>query len=369
MTASLAPETQLLVGCARTTLTAAAHARLAALQSAHLDWDVVLDEAGRHGMIPFLHHHSATLQPPAAAAQRLEREFAAVERRSLALTAALVDAVTALRTAGIGVTPFKGPTLAVAAYGSVILRQFDNLDVLVHRADLPRTERILAARGYRPVAGGGMSHAHAWTRGDVTFALHCGLATRWVGTRGVAGLWVRRRPIELGDTRVSAPCPEDHLVLLTLHAAQRVWGRLGWLADVAALLERHPGLDHLAVRYEARRHGIERLVRLGLGLAQALVDAPLPREVVTWVRRDRGLDGLVRTVCARRLRPAAAPPGVLESARFHLRSRERWSDRVRDAARGAGTVLALPARIAARATTGLRERSRRAAPVIPAFHR
>jgi len=42
---------------------------------------------------------------------------------------------------------------------------------------------------------------------------------------------------------------------------------------------------------------------------------------------------------------------------------------VRDAARGAGTVLTLPGRIAARATTGLRERSRRAAPVIPAFHR
>ena len=158
-------------------------------------------------------------------------------------------------------------------------------------------------------------------------------------------------------------------MLLTLHAAQRVWGRLGWLADVAALLERHPGMDHFAVRYEARRHGIERMVRLALGLAQALVDAPLPREVAAWVRRDRGLDDLVRTVCARRLRPAAAPPGLLESTRFHLRSRERWSDRVRDAARGAGTVLTLPARFAARATTGLRERSRRAVPVIPAFHR
>jgi hypothetical protein len=77
------------------------------LQAAHLDWDVVLDEAVRHGVIPFLHHHVATLQPPPAAAQRLEREFAAVARRSLSLTAALVDAVTALRSAGIGVTPFK----------------------------------------------------------------------------------------------------------------------------------------------------------------------------------------------------------------------------------------------------------------------
>jgi len=251
----------------------------------------------------------------------------------------------------------------------VILRQFDNLDVLVHRADLAPAERVLAQRGYRAAPGGEARHARGWTRGDVTLVLHCGLASRWLGTRGVAGLWVRRRPLELGEVRVPAPSPEDHLVLLTLHAAQRVWGRLGWLADVAALLERHPGLDHFAVRYEARRHGIERLVRQGLGLAQALVDAPLPREVAAWVRRDRGLDDLVRDVCARRLRPAAAPPGLLESTRFHLRSRERWSDRMRDAARGAGTMLALPARLAARATSGLRERGQRAAPVIPAFHR
>jgi hypothetical protein len=315
-----------------------------------------------------LHHHAETLALPATAVRRLEREFAAAVRRSLALTATLVDVLAGLRAAGVGATPFRGPALAVAAYGSVILRSFDGLDVLVHRADVARAERVLAQRGYQP-PDRGRGEVRAWVCGDVTVVLHCDLAPRWVGIGGVAGLWVRRRPLELGEARVPVPAPEDHLLLLTLHAAQRVWGRLGWLADVAALLERHPGLDHFAVRDEARRHGVERLVRLGLGLAQALVEAPLPREVAAWVRRDRGLDDLVRTVCARRLRPAAAPPGLLECARFHFRSRERWSDRVRDAGRGAGTMLAVPARLAVRATSGLWERGRRAAPVIPAFHR
>jgi Uncharacterised nucleotidyltransferase len=362
-TTSLAPETRLLLACARSTLTLPARARLTALQAAPLDWNVVLDEAVRHGMIPLLHQHAAELEPPIWAAHRLEREFAATARRSLSLTAELLHVIGALRSAGVSGTPFKGPVLAVAAYGTVVLRQFDNLDLLVHRADVPGAEDVLRRRGYH--ASQVSPHARAWTRGDVTLVLHCGLAPRWLGTRaGVAGLWVRRRPVDLGEARVTAPGPEDHLVLVTLHAAQRLWSRLGWLADVAALLERNPGLDHFAVRYEARRHGIERLVRLGLGLAQALVDAPLPREVAAWVRRDRRLDDLVRDVCARRLRPAAGPPGLLESTRFQLRSRERWSDRVRYAARGAGTVLALPARLAAHATSGLRERSRRGAPVI-----
>ena len=355
-------------------LTPAARSRLTALQASPLDWDVVLDEAARHAMIPLLQHHVAALAPPVWAACRLEREFAAVARRSLTLTAELVDLMAALRAAGISATPFKGPALAAAAYGNVVLRQFANLDVLVHRADIAGAERVLLRRGYHPGPGGAPARrsgqARTYTHADVTLDLHCGLAPRYLGApAGVAGLWVRRRPVEVGDTRLPAPGAEDHLLLLTLHAAQRVWGRLGWLADVAALLARHPALDHFTVRYEARRHGIERLVRLGLGLAQALVDAPLPRDVAVWVRRDRGLDDLVRDVCVRRLRPAAAPPGLLESTRFHLRSRERWSDRVRYAARGAGRVLALPARIAVRATSGLRSRSRRAGVVSPAFHR
>jgi len=324
-------------------------------------------------MIPLLEQHASALQPPPWATLRLERELTVVARRSVTLTSELVEVMAGLKSVGVSATPFTGPTLAAAAYGRVTLRQFDNLDVLVHRADVTAAERVLLRRGYQPAPGAEgrrLGPVRGYVRGDLPLTLHCSLAPRWLGSRAsVAGLWVRRRPVELDGVRVPAPGPEDHLVLLVLHAAQRVWGRLGWLADVAALLERHPRLDYAAVRYEARRQGIERLVRLGLGLAQALVEAPLPREVTAWVRRDRRLDDLVRDVCARRLRPAAAPPGLLESTRFQLRSRERWSDCVRYAARGAGTVLALPARIAARATSGLRERSRRAAVVIPAFHR
>ena len=150
----------------------------------------MLDEAGRHAMIPLLHHHADLLQPPPPAAHRLERELAAVVRRTLTLTDALVDALGALRAIGIGATPFKGPALAVAAYGSLVMRQFDGVDVLIHRADLMAAERVLVQRGYREARAG---QVRAWVRGDIVLVLHCGLAPRWVGTAGMAGLWVRRR--------------------------------------------------------------------------------------------------------------------------------------------------------------------------------
>ena len=367
-TMTLAPEIRLLLCCARSRLTSSAAARLTTLQAGPLDWDVVLDEAVRHGLIPLLYRQTPALHAPGPALDRLEREFAAASQRSLALTAELVDVMRMFRTAGVSATPFKGPALAAAVYGDVTLRQFRNLDILLHRADVAAAERVLAHLGYR--AQPSSRYARGYLRGDTTIDLHWAIAPRCFGSRSsVAGLWVRRRPVTLDELRLSIPAPEDHLLLLALHAGQHVWGRIGWLADVAELLERHPALDHAAVRYEARRHGIERLVRLGLALASALVDAPLSREVAAWVRRDHGLDGLVRHVCARRLRPAAAPAGLVEAAGFHLRSRERWADRMGHAARGAGTVLTLPARLAVRASAGLRERSRPTATVTPVLQR
>jgi Uncharacterised nucleotidyltransferase len=367
-TLMLAPEIRLLLCCARSHLTPSAAARLAAVQAAPLDWDVVLDEAVRHGLIPLLYRQTPALHAPGSALDRLEREFAVVAQRSLALTAELVGVMRMFRTAGVSATPFKGPALAAAVYEDVTLRQFRNLDILLHRADVAAAERVLVRLGYRPQPSS--RSARVYQRGETIIDLHWAIAPRCFGSRSsVAGLWVRRRPLTLGELRLPIPAPEDHLLLLALHAGQHVWGRIGWLADVAELLERHPGLDHAAVRYEARRHGIERLVRLGLGLAHALVDAPLSREVVAWVRRDRGLDRLIRHVCVRRLRPAAASPGLVEAAGFHLRSRERWADRLRHAARGAGSVLTLPARLAGRASAGLRERSRPTATVTPVLQR
>src|SRR5205823_6174900 len=139
-------------------------------------------------------------------------------------------------------------------------RPFRTLAILLHRADVGAAERVLARLGYR--AQPSSRSTRVYLRGETTIDLHWAIAPRCFGSRSsVAGLWVRRRPVILDELRLPIPAPEDHLLLLALHAGQHVWGRIGWLAAVAELLERHPCLDHAAVRYEARRHGIERLVR------------------------------------------------------------------------------------------------------------
>jgi len=64
------------------------------------------------------------------------------------LTAELVRLMGLLKAAGVPAVTFKGPVLAAMAYGSIELRQFSDLDILVRQTDLPRVAEILTAERY-----------------------------------------------------------------------------------------------------------------------------------------------------------------------------------------------------------------------------
>jgi len=64
------------------------------------------------------------------------------------LTAELVRLTGLLKAAGIAAVAFKGPVLAAMAYGSIDMRQFVDLDILVRQTDLPRIAEILSAERY-----------------------------------------------------------------------------------------------------------------------------------------------------------------------------------------------------------------------------
>ena len=98
--AALAAETRLLLACARLELTPADARSVEALLAAPLRWELVLAEAGRHGLVPLLHHHRERLPLPPAVRAGLERSFERNAARALVLTAELVAQETSNVSAG-----------------------------------------------------------------------------------------------------------------------------------------------------------------------------------------------------------------------------------------------------------------------------
>ncbi|HEY2991292.1 MAG TPA: nucleotidyltransferase family protein [Methylomirabilota bacterium] len=340
--AALAAETRLLLACARLELTPADARGLEALLASSLRWDVILEEARRHGLVPLLHRHRERLPLPPAVRASLERLFERNTRRALVLAAELVALLAALRGAGIEPMPYKGPALAVALYGNPTLRQFQDLDVIVTPAEVAGAARVLRDLGYRPertlspmveAAMLASGTARTFVRGECIVELHWAVLPPAFGVAvNLAAIRARQGHVMLGGARVPVPSPEDLLRLLVLHGGKHVWERIAWLADIADLLRWYPDLDHAALAETARRTGAGPFLTVALALAHRLLDAPLPPALAAASAVPR-VERLVHALCARRLAPEAAPRTLAESVRFHLRSLERWPDRLRYASR------------------------------------
>ena len=87
---------------------------------------------------------------PAGLMQRLHDLYFASALRGHRMTGLLLQTLDLLQESGIQAVPFKGPALAVQAYGDLSLRQYDDLDLLIHEADVPRAYSLLVANGYQP---------------------------------------------------------------------------------------------------------------------------------------------------------------------------------------------------------------------------
>jgi hypothetical protein len=320
-----------------------ATARVRTLVEAGVDWTGVVERASAHGVLPLLSLHVAALGRdgvPAEVRDDLRERFERQACHNLGLAAELARVMRALEGAGIPAAAFKGPTLALTAYGSLALRQFVDLDILVSRRQLAPASRVLATSGY--VSSGRLTAAqHAVflrfagtltlvrASGTVPVDLHGEVQTRLLAVSfDTAGLLARARPLPLAGGAVTTLSPEDLLLVLCVHGSKHRWERLAWICDVAEVVNRHPDLDWPRILEDAGRLRIRRLLDLGLFLAGDMLGAAVPAPLVRHATADRAVRALAADV-RRRLDGPFRPPGRIEEMSFWVGARERLRDRGR----------------------------------------
>ncbi|MGH9559909.1 MAG: nucleotidyltransferase family protein, partial [Terracidiphilus sp.] len=156
-TYSVSPEKQLLVCCSRTRLDSGRSAKIRRLLAMPLDWDFLLAEAGSNSVTPLLSRNLCSIEssmeprgvPPAQLA-RLKDHVRAAAIHSLVLAAELIRILDALAAAGIQAIPYKGPVLAVQAYGDIALREFEDIDLVLRQRDIAAANKELIRLGFTP---------------------------------------------------------------------------------------------------------------------------------------------------------------------------------------------------------------------------
>ncbi|MBI3404841.1 MAG: nucleotidyltransferase family protein, partial [Acidobacteria bacterium] len=310
------PETELLVCCSRKELLAQHGERIRQiLECESLDWAFVLRKASWHGLLPLLTKHLTAKCPdaiPPAIQVELKRLYQNNARRNLNLTVELLKLLREFSSRGIPVIPFKGPVVALALYGDLALRQFIDLDLLIRKSDILKARTALVDYGL--IAQFELTeqeelryfdfrseHAFSSPNKDLMIDLHCALTPRhFSGALDFERYASRLRPVRLGDSDVRTFSLEDLVLLLCVHGAKDTWERLILVADIAELLQVSGPLNWAAIFEEAEAIGSARMLRTGLLLAQDLLGAQMPDEILPLLQSDPAARSLAAQA-ARRL--------------------------------------------------------------------
>jgi hypothetical protein len=336
--AAVCPEKQLLVSCARTRVVPAIAERIREITAGPLDWDFVLSEAAENSVGPLLDLNLRPFVPECAqdsalagATERLKSACRANTVRCLFLAAELHKVLDAFRSAGILAIPYKGPVLAEQAYGNFTLRDFDDLDIILPQRDLPKAHEAMLVLGYRArfpqilsknsktaLVPGEYNYRDEKRRAVVE--LHTDLTLRHFPVIPDIDRFAQRlNNVMVAGHEVPTFAPDDLLPVLCVHGSKDFWERISWVADIAELIQRQTDLDWDAAFRTAESLRVERMLHLGLALADDLLQAPMPVEIRKRVRDDSEALSVAREVKQRTLGRGLPGFGTISRLRFRRR--------------------------------------------------
>lgn len=334
----------MLLGCARSKMQPVAARRVAQALKEKIDWDHVIEQAFYHGTGALLFWNLSRLGAewiPKATFAQLETAYNAIARRNLSLTGELLQLLTLFRNHGIRALPIKGPALAAAAYGNVSLRIFGDLDILMPREDILKAKDLLRQQGYQPQLHLTASeeieylrshHDYKFVRaaGGIVVELQWGI-TQWsfAFPFDFDEIWERRVIGSLAGASVYNLSSENLLLILCVHGTKHRWERLKWICDIAELVDvDRDKIDWPRLLERARAQGGERMLLLGLSLAQDLLGASLPGKIAARINMDSRIKSLAAQV-DRALFPESARASAFydEPPVFYWKARERMRDK------------------------------------------
>ena len=312
------------------------------LLSSPIEWKTVLDLADRHGVLPLL--TQALSDAPQHVApdviSSLRQSYQTNVHKALFLSRELIRILDKLSAAGVEAMPYKGLALAEIVYGDIALRQAGDIDLLIRARDFARVRDALRELEYVP-------HLNLSSAAEVAY-LESGYECAFDGPAGknlievqwsiqprfyavdvdMGSIFQRGVDVTVAGCAMKSPSMEDLFLILSLHAAKHLWGRLIWICDLARLSQL-PILNWSLIGQQAEQLGIVRILRVSLILASHLSRAPIPSAADKYLPAETDAPIIAEEIEDCLLRETTINPESLEYYRWMVRLRERRIDRMR----------------------------------------
>lgn len=265
------------------------------------DWRPFAEACDLHQVSTFAYCRLQAISKniPAGLLDHLRQRFYEVSARNYQLAKKLIDLASLLQNAAIPVLAFKGPALAMAVYGDLALRQYQDLDLVIHQEHLVKAVDLLTRSGFQltptfsrpqitPYLCNPRNPRHVARAEEIPFRAPDGshyVDIHWKLGHGfwrpfgpdIDRIWDRVEKQDLPQGSVSTFCREDLFLSLCYHGTKHRWVTLKWLLDVAELLRNAETFDWSRIEEMARiQPGLCASASVAILLANQLLSAPVP---------------------------------------------------------------------------------------------
>ncbi|MGA9511274.1 MAG: nucleotidyltransferase family protein [Candidatus Sulfotelmatobacter sp.] len=309
-------------------------------------WDLLFRLADQHGVTALLYQalESLTDLVPSEILAPLRQAYELNIHKSLFLARELIRILDCMGNLGIEVTPYKGVVLSELYYGDIALRQSGDMDLFVRRQDVLPIKRAVRDLGYTPrllipadaeqdYIASGYECTFDSPAGKNLLELQWALQPRFYAVDfDMQGLFERSRNVTIAGRVMKTPSHEDLFLILSVHAAKHVWGRLIWLCDITQILKREE-LNWDWIQSQARKLGIEQILHITLVLANHLLGAAIPPILEIAMSEDKSAQMFAEQIAASVAVGVTYEEEKLSYFRLMMRLRERRTDRLRFLAR------------------------------------
>jgi len=315
-----------------------------------IEWESVLRLAEQHGTSSLLYQNLSHVADaiPSAVLTSLRQRYERNVHKSLFLTRELIRILDCLDAIGVEVIPYKGVVLSEVYYGDMAMRQSGDMDLFVRKRDVARAKSAVGDLGFTPrvpipedaeadYIASGYECTFDSPAGKNLLELQWALQPRFYAVDfEMDGLFERAVNVALAGRSVRTPSPEDLLLVLSVHAAKHVWGRLIWLCDIAQILKRE-NVNWKWVQSQAQELGIERILHITLLLANRLLATAIPAPLENPILADRAAHAFADEIAVAVAAGVTYEEEKVSYFRLMMRLRERKTDRLRFLARLAFT--------------------------------
>lgn len=296
-------EEQILLLCARTQITKEIEAKLRKMLQKDIDWGYLIQLSYENKLTQLLYKNLDTFchdLVPEEVMIRLKRIFQENVMNNLKLLGELLKILKILKSHDIIAIPYKGPSLAILAYGNIAFRMFNDLDIFIFKKDILKARDILISNGYIPEFKLKKSNETKYIESQREMIFFnknqsINVDIHWKFSAQLFSLPKIKDNIgnnliykKINNFEINTLSNEDMLLVLCLHNAGHRWTRLAWISDISELINTKQ-IKWSKVIKKAERLYLKRILLINLCLTIDLLGLTIPKEISTHIKLDKNV--------------------------------------------------------------------------------